>query len=57
MPASAVVAIPAALNNPNVSWLTQVKQRYLIRPPVVKSVIRIESNQMPKSAVIEGEPK
>ncbi len=50
LPASALVAIPAAFNNPNISWITQVKQP----PPVmwmapsqpfpVQSVVRIKPN-------------
>jgi hypothetical protein len=54
MPASAVVSIPAALNNPNISWMTQVKQPDSIKAPVVPSVIRIDSNTAPTSAATTG---
>jgi hypothetical protein len=54
MPASAVVSIPAALNNPNISWITQVKQPDSVKPPTVPSVIRIDSNTVPTSATTTG---
>jgi hypothetical protein len=57
MPASAVVSIPAALNNPNISWMTQVKQPDSIKVPVAPSVIRIDSNTAPTSAARTGGAK
>lgn len=50
MPASALVAIPAALNNPNISWLTQIQKPSSVtwaaqtKPATVESVVRIKSN-------------
>jgi hypothetical protein len=50
MPASALVAVPAALNNPNISWITQVKQSPSTgwathkQPVTVQSVVRIKPN-------------
>jgi hypothetical protein len=50
MPASALVAVPAAFNNPNISWITQVKQPSPVtwvspsQPVVVQSVVRIKPN-------------
>jgi large exoprotein involved in heme utilization and adhesion len=44
MPASALIAIPAALNNPNISWLTQVKEISYVKPPVIRSIIRIDAD-------------
>jgi large exoprotein involved in heme utilization and adhesion len=39
---AAAVAIPAALNNPNILWLTQIKQvTAVVKPTVSPSVIRI----------------
>ena len=50
MPASALVAVPAALNNANISWITQVKQppstgwATQSQPVTVQSVVRIKPN-------------
>ena len=57
MSVSAVVSIPAALNNPNISWMTQVKQPDSIKVPVAPSVIRIDSNTAPTSAATTGGAK
>ena len=61
---AAALAIPAALNNPNISWLTQVKQPDGITSappwstttlPSVQSIIRINSGtDFQKAANIEG---
>lgn len=61
---AAALAIPAALNNPNISWLTQVKQPDGITSapqwsittlPSVQSIIRINSGtDSQKAANIEG---
>jgi filamentous hemagglutinin len=56
MPVSAVFAIPAALNNPNISWMTQVKQPNSIKVPVVQSVIRISDSPLKTDALV-GEQK
>jgi len=43
-------AVPAALNNPNISWITQVKQpptltwAIPVQPVTVQSVVRIKTN-------------
>jgi hypothetical protein len=52
MPASALVAIPAALNNPNILWVTQIKQPESTRTPVVQSIIRINSNSLITDALV-----
>jgi hypothetical protein len=57
MPASAVVSIPAALNNPKISWITQVKHPDSVKAPVVPSVIRIDTNTAPTSAATTGGAK
>ena len=57
MPASAVVAVPAALNNPNISWVTQIKQPDSVKPPTAPSVIRVDANALPQSTVTTGEQK
>lgn len=41
---SAALSIPAALNNPNISWITQIKQPESIKTPVVPSLIRVDAN-------------
>jgi hypothetical protein len=56
MPVSAVVSIPAALNNPNISWMTQVKLPDALKTPVVQSVIRINANPLRADALV-GEQK
>jgi hypothetical protein len=56
MPVSAVFAIPAALNNPNISWMTQVKKPDSIKAPVVQSVIRINDSPLRTNALV-GEQK
>ena len=57
MPASALVAMPAALNNPNISWVTQVKQPDSVKPPTVPSVIRIDANAVSQNSMSAGERK
>lgn len=57
MPASAVVAVPAALNNPNISWMTQVKQTDSVKLPTVPSVIRIDANAPSQNSMSSGERK
>jgi hypothetical protein len=54
---AAALSIPAALNNSNISWMTQVKQPDLIKAPVVPSVIRIDSSAGVQNAVATGEKK
>lgn len=50
MPVSALVAVPAALNNPNISWITQVNQPSTptwvmpVQPVTVESVVRIKTD-------------
>lgn len=47
---AAVVSIPAALNNPNIYWLTQIKLPTAEpKPPVPPSVIRIANPLLPVS--------
>jgi filamentous hemagglutinin len=57
MPASALIAIPAALNNPNISWLTQVKRLESQKFPLVQSVIRINADALPQKTETAGDQK
>jgi hypothetical protein len=41
---AAALSIPAALSNPNFSWITQVKQSDLTRQPPAQSIIRVDSD-------------
>jgi hypothetical protein len=41
---AAALSIPAALNNPNFSWITQIKQPNSANLPPIQSVIRVDSN-------------
>jgi hypothetical protein len=41
---AAALSIPAALSNPNFSWITQVKRPNSLNPLPVQSVIRVDSN-------------
>jgi hypothetical protein len=54
MPASAVVSIPSALNNPNISWITQIKQPESIKPPTVPSLIRVDANATTQNTYLQG---
>jgi hypothetical protein len=49
---AAALSIPAALNNANISWITQVKRPDSIRSPTTKSLIRIDPRA---TAGISGE--
>lgn len=57
MAPAAALSIPAALSNPNISWMTQVKQPESVKPPVLPSVIRIDSNLTMQNAVSIEEQK
>ena len=57
MPVSALFAMPAALNNPNISWVTQIKQPDSAKPPTVPSVIRIGANSPSQNSMSSGEQK
>ena len=57
MAPAAALSIPAALNNPNISWITQVKQPESIKTPVVPSFIRIDSNVTMQNSASMGEKK
>jgi hypothetical protein len=54
---AAVVSIPAALNNPNIYWLTQMKLSTVeSKPPAPQSVIRI-ANPRPWGLVVPEDTK
>ncbi len=57
MPAAAVIATPAALNNPNISWITQIKQPEPAKQPTVPSLIRVDANITTQNAVSTGGSK
>ncbi len=57
MPASALIAIPAALNNSNISWLTQVQKVSYLKPPVVHSIIRIDADYFPQKVKSKEDQK
>jgi Possible hemagglutinin (DUF637) len=57
MAPAAALSIPAALNNPNISWITQVKQPESVKQPMVPSVIRIDTNTTTQNAVSIGGSK
>jgi hypothetical protein len=54
---AAALSIPAALNNPNISWITQVKQPESVKQPNMPSLIRIDTNTSTKNVVSTGEKK
>lgn len=45
---SAALSIPAALNNPNYFWITQVKKMDQRKQPTIQSIIRIDNSSVPQ---------
>ena len=54
---AAALSIPAGLNNPNISWVTQIKQPESIKPPTIPSLIRVDANATTQNALSTGSSK
>jgi hypothetical protein len=54
---AAALSIPAALNNPSFSWITQIKRPLSTKPESEQSVIRVDSNLLPSIGKKNGMKK
>ena len=43
--------------NPNISWVTQIKQPESIKPPTIPSLIRVDANATTQNALSTGSSK